>query len=260
MTKKGTDLLVIEKEGVADMLMDYANEKGVAILNTRGFLTEYAEDLTKLAREKGCNIATLTDWDSAGLTIASKLPKAYRVGIDEKTLEKLELSKEKVEENVQQEEKDDKHLTGLKKLSQEQIPSPYSKDEWDQMIEYLESRKRIEIDSVIAYVGHENFWNYIMKELDSIFSTRDYNRAIDIPEYVLPTLFDQFKEKVIDIVSEKQSPFIEKLSELYSNTSGFLDVKEEMKDNEKELRSFVDKDEEIKNRIIEAFKKVFLTK
>ena len=39
----------------------------------------------------------------------------------------------------------------------------------------------------------------------------------------------------------------------------FLDVTKEEKDNEKELRSFVDKDEKIKNKIIEEFKKVFLT-
>ena len=94
LMKKGTDLLVIEKESIANALMGYANKMGVAILNTRGFLTEYAEELAELARENRCNIAVLTDWDSSGLVIASKLPKAYRIGIDEKTLEKLELSKE----------------------------------------------------------------------------------------------------------------------------------------------------------------------
>ncbi len=71
----------------------------------RGFLTEDAEDLSELARENKCNIATLTDWDSSGLVISSKLPKAYRIGIDEKTLEKLELEKEVVQEIVQQKKK-----------------------------------------------------------------------------------------------------------------------------------------------------------
>ena len=91
LMKKGTDLLVIEKESIANLLMDYANKMGVAILNTRGFLVEDAEDLSELARENRCNVAVLTDWDSSGLVIASKLPKAYRIGIDEKTLEKLGL-------------------------------------------------------------------------------------------------------------------------------------------------------------------------
>ncbi len=39
LMEKGTDLLVIEKEGVADVLAPFADQKGIAILNTRGFLT-----------------------------------------------------------------------------------------------------------------------------------------------------------------------------------------------------------------------------
>ena len=31
--EKGTDLLVIEKEGIADVLMEFANRRGIAILN-----------------------------------------------------------------------------------------------------------------------------------------------------------------------------------------------------------------------------------
>ena len=41
--------------------MAFADEKGIAILNTRGFLTEYARELSELAEEKRCNIAILTD-------------------------------------------------------------------------------------------------------------------------------------------------------------------------------------------------------
>ena len=89
MAKKGTDLLIIEKEGVADVLAPFADEKGIAILNTRGFLTEYAEELSELAEEKECNIAILTDFDSSGLLISTVLPNAHRIGIDFKTLEKL---------------------------------------------------------------------------------------------------------------------------------------------------------------------------
>lgn len=255
LMKKGTDLLVIEKEGIADVLMDFANRWGIAILNTRGFLTEYAEELSELAENEGCNIAILTDWDSSGLVISSKLPNAYRIGIDPKTLEKFGLRMEDVEENVQQKKEDDNHLKNLKKLSQQQIPLPYSREEWNQMTKYLEGRKRIEIDSVFAEVGSEVFWDFVFKELDKIFSERDYNRAIKVPEYVFPTIFDQFKEKVIDIVSEIQSPFVEKLIELYRHSSSFLDVKQEEKNNEKGLRSYVDNDE-IKNKMLEEFKKL----
>jgi len=51
LAEKGTDLLIIEKEGVADVLAPFADEKGIAILNTRGFLTEYASDLSELAEK-----------------------------------------------------------------------------------------------------------------------------------------------------------------------------------------------------------------
>ncbi len=169
LMKKGTDLLVIEKEGIADVLMDFANRWGIAILNSRGFLTEYATELSELAEQNGCNIAILTDWDSSGLLISSNLPNAYRIGIDLKTLEKFGLRKEDVEEKVLQKKENDNHLKKLKKLSCEQIPSPYSISDWYQMIKYLEGRKRIEIDSVIARVGSKAFSDFIIKELDKIF-------------------------------------------------------------------------------------------
>lgn len=52
LMKKGTDLLVIEKEGVADVLEPFADQKGITILNSRGFLTEYATELSELAKQK----------------------------------------------------------------------------------------------------------------------------------------------------------------------------------------------------------------
>ena len=264
LMKKGTDLLVIEKESIANALMDYANKMGVAILNTRGFLTEDAEELAELARENRCNIATLTDWDSSGLVIASKLPEAYRIGIDEKTLEKLELSKETVQERVQQKKKNDKHLPKLRKLSQDQIPKPYSKEEWNRMIRYVEgagpkNRKRIEINSVTSAIGYEKFSNYIKKELESIFPYRDYNRSIKIPEYVLPESFEVFKENVTRYISEFQKPIKEGWKERLRNGThkGLLDVKLYEKIIENELKKFVDKNDEVEDKIKEEFKMSF---
>ena len=256
LMKKGTDLLVIEKEGVADVLMDFANRLGIAILNTRGFLTEYAEELSELAENEGCNIAVLTDWDSSGLVISSKLPNAYRIGIDPKTLEKFGLRKEDVEEKVQQKKEVDNHLKNLKKLSQNQIPSPYTISEWKEMIKYLEGRKRIEIDSVLAEVGSKKFWNFVMKELDSIFPERNYNRSIKVPDHVLPTLFEKFNESVIGIVSEIQAPKRTKKREELGKIEGFLEVKLKTEEIKEDLRSDVETDD-VKNKISEEFKKLF---
>jgi hypothetical protein len=35
-------MLIIEKEGIVEQLAPYADEDGIALLNTQGFLTEYA--------------------------------------------------------------------------------------------------------------------------------------------------------------------------------------------------------------------------
>jgi hypothetical protein len=58
-----TDMLIIEKEGIAEQLALFADQKGIALLNTRRFLTEYAEVLSKKSDKEGCNIAILTDFD-----------------------------------------------------------------------------------------------------------------------------------------------------------------------------------------------------
>ena len=59
----GTDLLIIEKEGVAQVLTPFADKKGIALLNTRGFLTEYASKLSELSANHSCNVAILSDFD-----------------------------------------------------------------------------------------------------------------------------------------------------------------------------------------------------
>ena len=229
------------------------------------FLVEDAEELSELARENRCNVAVLTDWDSSGLVIASKLPKAYRIGIDEKTLEKLGLSKEKVEEKVQQKKKKDKHLPKLRKLSQEEIPKPYSKEEWNRMIRYVEGnkeknipRKRIEINSVTTAIGFERFWDFVRDEFESIFPDRDYNRSIKVPEYVMPEDFEIFKENVTKYITEFQKPIKEEWMERLRNGTykGLLNVELYKKLIEEELRKVVKKDE-VDDRIKVEFKMYF---
>jgi 5S rRNA maturation endonuclease (ribonuclease M5) len=255
LMEKGTDLLVIEKEGIADVLMEFANSRGIAILNSRGFLTEYATELTELAEQKRCNIAILTDWDSSGLLISSNLPNAHRIGIDIKTLERFRLRKEDVEEKVIQKKETDNHLENLKKLSPEQIPSPYTISEWNQMIKYLESKKRIEIDSVIARVGSQRFWDFIIKELDIVFPNRNYNRSIQVPEYILPKRVDDLIINIQNKISKLQSEERQKIRNRLGKTKGFLYVKQEKGEIENSLRSIAeDKINEIMQFISDELK------
>ena len=96
--KKGTDLIIVEKEGAALLLGQYADQSGIAFLNTRGFLTEYATALSVLAKKHGANVVILTDLDSSGLLIRYAVPNVPRVGIDFETLEILGIDQTDVEE------------------------------------------------------------------------------------------------------------------------------------------------------------------
>ena len=85
LAQYGTDMLIVEKEGVVEQLAPYADINGIALLNTRGFLTEYASILSKEAGKHGCNVAILTDFDASGLLIAKTVPSVDRIGIDFET-------------------------------------------------------------------------------------------------------------------------------------------------------------------------------
>jgi hypothetical protein len=88
----GTDILIIEKEGIAEQLKDLAAPYGIALIHGRGFLTEYASELSRLAHDTGGNNAILTDFDDAGITIALQMPNVPRIGIDFYTLKDLGIS------------------------------------------------------------------------------------------------------------------------------------------------------------------------
>lgn len=70
------------------------------------------------------------------------------------------------------------------------------------------------------------FAKFILSKLEEKFPTRDYNRAIDIPEYVVPSclevLNEQMREKCIPILQDE----IKELKEQYSNTKGFLNIRQ----------------------------------
>jgi len=148
----------------------------------------------------------------------------------------------------------DKHFTSLKEMDYE-IPSPYTITEWDDMIDYLDSEKRIEIDSVLRVIGNERFWNFILKELDSVFPTRDYNRAITIPEYVPPKEIDDLIANIKTIVSEFQKDERENISSELVDIEGFIDVKPKEKEIKDRLRANIQDNSEIKDKVMDLIKK-----
>ena len=52
LAKFGTDMLITEKEGVVEQLAPYADENGIALLNTRGFLQNTLQSSQKNQKNK----------------------------------------------------------------------------------------------------------------------------------------------------------------------------------------------------------------
>jgi hypothetical protein len=113
-------------------------------------------------------------------------------------------------------------------------------------VEYVSS-KRIEIDSVMAAVNdNAKFWQFILSKLEKRFPTRNYNRSITVPEYVMPTVLESLnqivREKAI-MISEKERI---KIREEFSNTKGFLDVNQHDILITKKLKTIIENDTTIK--------------
>ncbi len=241
----GTDMLIVEKEGVVKQLAPFSDEKGIALLNTRGFLTEYASILSEQSHKNGCNIAILTDFDASGLLIANGIPNVYRIGIDFDTLNYFGLSYSTVEESYKPKPN---HLKPLQKLAEDSLFDLIGEDDDDlcEEVEYV-SEKRIEIDSVMAALNDNSaFWGFVLSKLEEKFPTRNYNRAIDIPEYVTPDCLRALNDKV----REKSTAILEKerikMKEKFSNVKGFLNVKQYDRSVPKQLKMIIEHDKTVK--------------
>jgi hypothetical protein len=229
---KGTDVLIVEKQDVALSLSPLAAPYRIALLSTRGFLTENATDLARLANDDGANIAILTDYDISGAVIAAKVPQVHRIGIDEQTLEDLGIFRE------------------ITKLEEEYTPNPshlqHVKDNpWDFEdldLDYLES-KRIEIDIVMEHVGNERFWQWVLDKLEKQFPNRDYDRVTDLPKsyQFKPDELDNVDRRVRDYISHIMEPVIEQKIQELKNYAGFIeDVDEYERETYDEIKDYLD--------------------
>ncbi|MDQ5869603.1 MAG: DUF2399 domain-containing protein, partial [Thermoproteota archaeon] len=251
LSKKGADVLIIEKEGVAEVLSNFADELGIALLNTRGFVVEYAEILSNKSAENGANVAILTDFDIDGLKIARTLPNTYRIGIDFNTLEYFGLEKRDVEEAYavdDKKEKSKKHAESTY-LMLKAKGSALGQDAgiFKESIEYAR-RMRIEIDSVLMQVGNEEFWDFLVDKLDEKFPTRNYNRSVQVPESVTPDVVDEFIQRLQNKIKMLLKPEYENERVKLENFEGMLNDGIEQKKEEiiRRFKDIVSKDENLK--------------
>jgi hypothetical protein len=191
---------------------------------------KYAIILAEIASKYGCNIAILSDLDIYGLTICSKIPNVYRIGISFETLKYFNLNLEDVEEEY----------------DAPSFDMDFSKFATKEELEYLKT-KRIEIDSVmIAVNDNQKFWEYLIKKLEEQFPTRDYNRAINIPEHVVPIILERLNDIVRILSTRLTRDKRNEISSKYHDYEGFIDdVDEEEKANSEELKNVIERDKKV---------------
>ncbi|HEX5977121.1 MAG TPA: hypothetical protein VFY68_07575 [Nitrososphaeraceae archaeon] len=237
----GVDVLIIEKEGVAQALSHYADEYGIALINTRGFLTENVSILSNLAKKTDGNVAILTDYDISGMLIAIKAPKDVpRIGIDFETLKYLEIENSSLSELEENYEPSESHLKAVENYVEYALIDGSSEDSFGLTtnIQYLR-HKRIEIDSVIKYVGISRFWTFIIDRLKNEFPIKNYNRAINIPSNVIPEPLEKLTKIVNREVTKILQPCIVDKKKGLENYDGFLPIKEYENNIRKEFKNIV---------------------
>ena len=240
LMQKGTDIILIEKEGMAEVLRPFTDAAGIAVLNSIGFVARYASRLAKFSEKTGANIAMVTDFDVSGLSIHRDLPSVYRIGIDFDTLEYFGLEREDVEERYST--SDFTHFKGLQNMGPAEDEDP---ETFYENLEYVKT-KRIEIDSVVRKVGNEPFWQFIVDKLTEEFPTRDYNRAIVVPRYVDPDELIDLVVALRDKIKIILEDMVQEITDILSNTEGILeDIVQEESDIEEELKDVVSMDSTI---------------
>ena len=244
LKKMGTDLLVIEKENVAGVLGTFGDEYGIALLNSRGFLVDYAVKLSELS---GGNIAILTDFDDSGLLMAKKVPRIPRIGIDNETLRYFHLRREDLEEPYDEDHRPN-HYMKLEELAK-------TDRKLKAMLAYVKD-SRVEIDSALAAVGNEKFWRFVMKKLGE-FPTRNYNRAIEIPKDVIPKEFEDFLKGIKNKSNSAAKDQRDEIEAQLEEVKGFIvDIGDKEEGIKEQIREVVSENEDIKALVIDIQKLV----
>ena len=247
LSKKGTDIVFIEKQDIVAALGPHADIYGVGLVNTRGQLVDYAKDLARLAMRKegelggqlgwrnipaatketaGGNIAIFTDYDIPGIHIASKLPGVLWLGVDERMLRHFKIS-QKTEGVVDYQPK--KRLKEDTVYEILQDPRFSSKKIVD--IDFLDKHK-VEIDAVLAHVNNnpKRIWDYLQTQLEQAYPTRNYLRVLtkrpDSLQHHYPPGVRKllaYIDKITNDATEEEATKIEK--EL-QQVKGFLKVED----------------------------------
>jgi hypothetical protein len=198
LAHKGVAIVVIEKEGIPDLLAPFAKRYGVAIVGTQGRFTNYQRDLIEeVKRIEGGIVVCLVDDDAAGNAMVRA--KATKTKVWSKT-PKIGVSKDTVTWLQQ---------NGFPDLKVEDVweeytpPSGVLTEEDDPYLQH----HRIEIDSIREEVGTKALWKYIVYRLElKEFSPDgfDLDKVVAKPETkeLYPEVADEFATNFDDLIEE----------------------------------------------------------
>jgi Protein of unknown function C-terminus (DUF2399) len=228
LSLKGTDVIIIEKQGIVEVLKDFAAPYGIALLSTRGFLTENALDLAAFASNSGANVVIVTDFDISGVVIAFKVGNVTRIGIDFDTLGDLGILDELCDGEF--------YTPNNEHLAYAENNMPDLED-----LDFLRTN-RIEINAVKNKVGAEKLWNWILDKLDEEYHHRNYNRAAKIPEpyQFVPPELNQTYHLVVGRIRKVLAPRIGAVEAELQHYEGFIEnVDEYEQDLEEEFEDIL---------------------
>ena len=234
LADKGTDIIFIEKEGISEVLTEWADKYGLAMVNTRGHLTEYGKDLMNAAKISGAHVVIMTDYDATGVKIASESPTDMPwIGANDSMLKYFNIDRETVK--IDSETNANKDY--VKFLVQKGLHKDGRRDERFKEVDtgFLD-KERVELDAILAKVGDEKFFGYITDMLQELYPTRDYNRAIEIPYDSIHARHEDSIMTITERVAHILNAESDKISDDLASTTGFVNVKEKTKEIQERLK------------------------
>jgi hypothetical protein len=268
LARNGTDIIFIEKADIVQSLGPYASKYGVALVNSKGQLSDYAKQLSTAAKKGGAHIAIFTDYDIPGLHIASKLEGALWLGVDEPMLEHFGISHQDAEWVIPYDPSKGLGDGVIKRdiESDERFAGGWRRQHGRIDIEWLKQKKfpggsteagnKVEIDAVLAKAGSAKLWDYLMKAMSEKYRKRDYTRVIhnyrDAPMpsaigFTIPSIVwklqTHMRSRADFITREARDKIRSRLKEY----EGFLVVQDKEGEIRQELSSIVNSDQQIKD-------------
>ena len=244
LATKGTDIIFIEKLDLVRVFGKYADKFGLALVNSHGHLVEYAKDLTKAAKASGAHVAIATDYDIPGILIASEA-KVVWLGVNEKMLQYFGLSKQNKNVVVSYNPK-------KKRIDPDDFRRLVESDKRFRGgvvdIDFLKKNK-IELDAVLATIGSEQLWNYLMQELKESYPNRDYNRVISSRPSLsnhYPRSISNLDQYIYNHVDSLIPEECEKIEAELKDVEGFLEVKKKKEEIDKRLGDIVEANPHLK--------------